>query len=127
MGDIEDMLEMLKVSPDFILAYRTDTLTNFFRLFPYLVSDYFYVLFFSIGYWFRPKKRLCIELGFLVPFSAIVCATLKNVFRVYRPDPSLYLISMDHSFGFPSGDVLVGTVFWLSLRGQTNNQVFKLL
>ncbi|NRB11480.1 MAG: phosphatase PAP2 family protein [Rickettsiaceae bacterium] len=67
------------------------------------------------------------SLGFLVPFATILNCILKNLLQIPRPDSALHLIVInDGSFGFPSGDVQVATVFWFaiwkhSLKGNRYN------
>lgn len=34
---------LIDMNPDWILQYRHDTLTNFFKVFPALKSDYIYI------------------------------------------------------------------------------------
>lgn len=98
-----------------LLEWKADFLTTFFRLFPYLVSDYFFIAVIALGFWLNPASRLFQSLGFLVPFSALLNCILKDLFRIPRPDPSTHLITVAESFGFPSGDVQVGSVFWISI------------
>ena len=100
------------LDPNWILSYRTETLTEFFRLFPWLTNDYLFLTVVALGYWLRPSSILFRSLGFLVPFATLCNCILKNVFHIPRPDMSLHLINVLDMFGFPSGDVQVGTVFW---------------
>lgn len=98
--------------PEWILDFRNDTLTPFFKIFPFFVSDYFFMTIIGIGYWLRPQIPLFIHLGFLVPFSSLVNYTLKAIFSIPRPPSSLHLISVQNSWGFPSGDAQVAAIFW---------------
>lgn len=90
-------------------------LTEFFKICPFFASDSFYIIVISLGYWLKPQKRLFLHLGFLVPFSTVINGLLKNIFQIPRPPKILHLIPVDNSFGFPSADVQVATVFWLCL------------
>lgn len=91
---------------------RNETLTSFFKLFPYLASDYFYIIVLALGFWMSVRKRLFIDLGFLVPFSTLINIILKNSFAIARPPEFLHLVPNHVNYGFPSGDVQVGMVFW---------------
>lgn len=97
---------------DWILNFRNDDLTWFFKYFPYLASDYFYITIIALGYWLRPFSLIFKGLGFLVPFSTLFNCLCKNFFQINRPDFALHLVKVQDSFGFPSGDVQVATVFW---------------
>lgn len=98
-----------------LLELKSDFLTTFFKLFPYLVSDYFFITVIAVGFWLNPGSRLFKSLGFLIPFSALLNCTLKDLIRIPRPDPSTHLLTVSESFGFPSGDVQVGAVFWFMI------------
>jgi membrane-associated phospholipid phosphatase len=109
------MLEIFVIDNHWILNVRNDTLTSIFVLFPTIFSLYFYISVFALGYWVNPQKILFISLGFLLPFSTLLNCLLKSTFQIPRPDQSLHLIPTLDPFGFPSGDVQIATVFWLSL------------
>jgi hypothetical protein len=96
-----------------IIALRSPELTTFFKIFPFLVSDTFYIAVIALGYWTFRNPRVFWKLGFLVPFSTLLTALLKSVFMHDRPEAALHLVTItDKSSGFPSGDVLVSVVFW---------------
>jgi len=99
-------------NPEWLLAYRTDTLTCIFKLFPYLVSDYFCFLVVALGYWLRPHKKLFIALGYLIPVTTISNYLLKNLFAIPRPSSIYHLVPVHDFYGFPSGDVMLASVFW---------------
>jgi membrane-associated phospholipid phosphatase len=120
------ILNYFLVDPNWILAFRDDYLTNIFKLFPILTSDYFYISIIALGYWLRPQKLLFVHLGFLIPFSTLLNGILKNLFTIPRPPTYLHLITV-HDFGFPSGDVQVGTVFWLSILLVTKTSILRYL
>jgi membrane-associated phospholipid phosphatase len=109
------MLEFLNSNPDWILEYRTESLTTFFTLFPKIFNEYFYLFSVAIGYWLNPQKKLFPALGFLVSFGQFINCFLKNSFRINRPDAHLHLVTINDFFGFPSGDTQMATVFWLTL------------
>jgi membrane-associated phospholipid phosphatase len=111
------MFEKLIIDPHWILAFRTEELTRFFKLFLLLDSDFFYLTAVALGYWFRPKSLLFKSLGFLVPFSSFFNFFIKSIFQISRPESSMHLVSLpaDDGFGFPSGSVQIATVFWLSI------------
>ena len=91
---------------------RSETLTSFFKIFPHFASDYFYIIVLAVGYWALKNKKLFIDLGFLVPLSTLINIILKNTFMLPRPPQSLHLVPYHIDYGFPSGDVQVGLVFW---------------
>lgn len=96
-----------------IIAMRSEGLTSFFKIFPFFVSDTFYIAVIALGYWLASKTRVFWQLGFLVPFSTMLNYILKNLFLCDRPDSSFHLVHIvDQSSGFPSGDVHITTVFW---------------
>jgi hypothetical protein len=116
------------INNSWILAIRTDNLTTLFKFMPFFASDYFYITIIAVGYWLNPARRLFKYLGFLVSFSTLFNCLLKNAFHIPRPDPSLYLISIsDQSFGFPSGDVQVATVFWTMILLNLKNNFLRSL
>lgn len=100
-------------NPAWILSFRNEYLTVFFKLFPFLASHYFYIIVIALGYWLSTRKILFVHLGFLLPFSTLLNSIIKALFKIPRPPEYLHLIPLDNSFGFPSGDVQVATVFWL--------------
>lgn len=95
-----------------ILGLRADSLNTFFRYFPLLVSDYFYITVIALGYWMKPTSTQFRSLGLLVSYSTLLNCLLKNIFQIPRPDITTHLVSVHDPFGFPSGDVQVATVFW---------------
>lgn len=98
--------------PTWIIPFRNEYLTAFFKFFPFLASNYFYITVIAMGYWLGIKRMLFIHLAFLVPFSTLINSILKASFKIPRPPEYLHLIPVDNSFGFPSGDAQVATVFW---------------
>lgn len=95
-----------------ILLFRTDTLTSFFKMCPIFASQYFYIAVIATGYWHNPRTSLYRSLMLLIPLSTVINCLLKNFFQIPRPDISLHLLPVLDSFGFPSGDVQVAVVFW---------------
>lgn len=114
-------------NPEWLLAYRTDTLTCIFKMFPYLVSDYFCFLVVAFGYWLRPHKKLFIDLGYLIPVTTILNYELKNSFAIPRPSSLYHLIPVHDPYGFPSGDVMLASVFWGMVFCATKSWVLRLL
>ncbi len=109
------MLGYLDIDPQWILDYRTDSLTMFFKLFPKVFNEYLYLSIIALGYWVNHRKIIFPALGFLMPFSLFINGLLKNLFQIDRPDHDLHLIPINDPFGFPSGDTQIATVFWLVL------------
>src|SRR6202042_1962397 len=88
----------------------------FFKIFPFFVSDTFYIAVIALGYWIARQKYVFWQLGFLVPFSVMLNIILKNLFMQERPDSALHLVDIvDKSSGFPSGDAQLGTIFWFMI------------
>jgi len=58
------MVDPIIIDPRWILSFRSDSLTNFFKLFPLLASDYFYITIIAIGFWHAPKSKIFRSLGF---------------------------------------------------------------
>ncbi len=85
---------------------------EFFKIFPFFASSYFYILLITTGYLKSSNKRLFVDLGFLVPFSTIINCTLKSIFNIPRPDLATHLIPVSDMLGFPSGDAQIATIFW---------------
>ncbi len=110
---------------NWILQYRTEWLTKLFLFFPFLASDYFYILTIALGFWLRPDRDEYRALGFLVPFGTIINCILKNLFRITRPEISLHITPLAGTYGFPSGDVQVATIFWLILFLYSKNKLLK--
>lgn len=106
---------------------RTNLLTNFFLIFPFFTSSYFYISFIAIGYWLRPGGRSFNHLAFLVPFATIIATILKNSFQILRPPVELQLIEVENAYGFPSADVLVAVVFWGVLLYRSKYFAIKLI
>lgn len=106
-------MSIFKVEPEWILNFRHETLTNWFKIFPFFVSDYFFITIIALAYWLNPQKRLFLDLGWLVSFSTLLNVNLKKLFAIPRPNSTLHMLPInDNSFGFPSGDVQVATVFY---------------
>lgn len=107
------MLEFI-LNPSWVLGFRSDILTSFFLLFPFLASNYFYISCIALGYW-RNYNRIWISLAFLIPSVTIINWILKYLFRIDRPEYVLHLIDIKDTYGFPSSDVMVAYIFWMSL------------
>lgn len=121
------MLNLFSIDPHWIVPFRSDYLTPFFKFIPNLVSDYFFVAVIAGGYWLGTSKKKYVYLGFLVPFTTLFNCLLKNIFQIPRPEAELHLIHITDSFGFPSGDVQVGIVFWFTLYLYIKNRSWRYL
>lgn len=95
-----------------ILSWRSDTLTPFFKIFPFIAGPYFYLIMIPMGYWASAQKRLFTELAMLIPYATLINALIKNFYRIPRPQNPAHLIVVTDPYGFPSGDMQVATVFW---------------
>jgi membrane-associated phospholipid phosphatase len=116
----------LGIDPYWITNFRWEALTSFFKIFPFFASTYFFLSAIGIGYWLRPHIPLFIHLGFLIPFSVILNYLFKELFSIPRPPLDLHLIPLSPSWGFPSGDVQVATVFWLSLYRASISKILRI-
>jgi membrane-associated phospholipid phosphatase len=77
-------------------------------------SEYFYLIFIPLVWWFWDAK-FAFKLSFLFFLSAWCNAALKEIFMHPRPYdliPNLALLR-DSGYGFPSGHTQQSTVFWL--------------
>ena len=103
-------------------------MTAFFKLFPFLASDYFYITIISFIYWLgSPKtKRLAIELICVVALSTLICILLKEHFAIARPAVKRLVVVYD-PYGFPSADVAVAMVFWGMLLARNQILLLKII
>ena len=99
---------------------RSENLTAFFTLMPFMASSIFYMSIIAIGFWLRPGGTTFVQLGVLIPFSILTNLILKNSFAVLRPHEDLHLIHVNSMLGFPSEDLMIATIFWgiIALRWQ---------
>ena len=95
-----------------LIDLRSEGITQFFTLIPFMASSIFYMSIIAIGFWLRPGGRTFTQLGFLIPFSILLNLILKNSFAILRPHEDLHLIPVDSMLGFPSGGLMIATVFW---------------
>lgn len=96
-----------------VLAYRSEELTIFFRLLSMLGEEVFLMVIMAIGYWCINKK-LYRDMVVMVCVCGLVNVFLKSLFMVPRPTVE-YLASVNDLYSFPSGHAQVVTVFWLML------------
>ncbi len=95
-----------------LIEMRSDGLTEFFTLMPFMASSVFYMSIIAIGFWLRPGGKTFVQLGAIIPFSILLNLILKNSFAILRPHEDLHLIPVDSMLGFPSGDIMIATIFW---------------
>lgn len=69
----------------------------------------------ALGYCISRRNRPFIILGYLFPFSVLLNSIVKGIIQIPRPDMSLHIVKSYSPYGFPSGDALLSTVFWLTL------------
>lgn len=98
---------------EWLLLYRTDFFTELFLLVPYLVSESFFIFVVAIGYW-GVNRNLYRDLGVMICLTTMINVFIKLIFKIPRPTIE-HLITVQDPFGFPSGDVMIATVFWLML------------
>lgn len=96
-----------------VIALRTETLSQFFGIFPFFASESLYLILIALGYWSWDKKVFK-DLAILVCLSTMLNCWLKAIFRIPRPDIE-HLVFAQDSFSFPSGDIQVVATFWFAL------------
>ncbi len=47
---------LFKINPEWILNFRSEMLTSWFKIFPFFASDYFYITIIAIAYWLNPRR-----------------------------------------------------------------------
>lgn len=104
-----------------VLSLRSDLLTDFFKLFPYLTGTTFYMSAIALGYWMS-RKGFFKHLAVLVCLSTLISWGLKEFFALPRPLISR-LIEIDNSYGFPSADVQVALIFWLAFAHALKSRI----
>lgn len=95
-----------------VVPYRNDALTIFFKMISYTGEEWFLITFLAIGYW-CVNKKLFRDLTILVCISTLLNLFLKGMFQVPRPLVEHLMHASDYSF--PSGHAQTATVFWLFL------------
>jgi len=96
-----------------VVPYRNDALTVFFKMFSYTGEEWFLMAFLAIGYWCINKK-LFRDLAIMVCISTLLNVLLKGIFMVPRPLGE-HLMAVNDLYSFPSGHAQVATIFWLIL------------
>ena len=94
---------------DWILALRHDALTPVFLAFTSLGDPRFFLVFLSAGYWLGDREAF-FRLTVLLTVSALVNATLKEMFQAPRPEV-LHLVHVD-DWSFPSGHAQLAATLW---------------
>jgi hypothetical protein len=101
------------LNPEWVMGLRNPFLETYFGFSPYLPSKfYFYLSCVALGLWLFPRKKVSYSLAFLIPFVTAFSCLLKNIFAMPHPPEEWLLIQVEGPFGFPSGDMLLATVFW---------------
>lgn len=96
-----------------LIAHRTPELTYFFKACQFLSSDSLYLFGIASTYWLWIKQRqTLLKIALLLCSSSLLNLLLKSIFAIPRPDQINFLISIEPSFGFPSGDVQVTATIW---------------
>lgn len=98
-----------------IIPYRTEALTSFFAFFRVFASESFILFSVALGYWVV-QRRFFRDLAVLICLCVLLNLWLKVAFQIPRPNVA-YLVPVDKAtlYGFPSGDVQIAVVYWLSL------------
>lgn len=119
---------LFKMNPEWILNFRSEMLISWFKIFPFFASDYLYITIIAIAYWLNPRKRLFLDLGWLISFATLLNVIIKKAFSIPRPPSTLHMLPInDGSFGFPSGDVQVATVFFMIIFLSFNSKTLKII
>lgn len=114
---------------DFIISFKSEFNTYFFKIITFLCSIKFIVLMCIISLLLtlikKDKSYLLIILVTLV--SSVVNLIIKNIIRRDRPDKINWLIT-ESNFSFPSGHSMMATVFYgfltyLLYRSKLNKSV----
>lgn len=95
----------------YLYSLRHEYLTDYFKIYTLIINRYFFISILSFGYWTARDNKIYKELGFLLPFTICTVIFLKALFKLPRPDTIYHLMHTNDPFGFPSGDVLLATVF----------------
>jgi len=104
-----------------VLAIRHETLTPFFRFFPMVASENFYLVLIALGYW-SWKREIFRDLAILLCASTLVNVFLKAIFQIPRPTIE-HLVPVLDPYGFPSGDVQVLATVWLAAAWYFKNRI----
>lgn len=96
-----------------VVPYRNEALTLFFKMISYTAEEWFLMTFLAIGYWCINKK-IFRDLTIMVCISTLLNVFLKSIFMVPRPIGE-HLMAVNDFYSFPSGHAQVATIFWLLL------------
>lgn len=94
-----------------VLPYRSEALTEYFKAYMIFGQPSVYLFILAAYFWYS-GSRFSIFLAFTTCVATFVCNFMKLVFQIPRPPVEYQLIDVS-SFGFPSGDVLLVTTFWI--------------
>ena len=84
-----------------LIELRSESLTEFFTLMPFMAGSVFYMSIIAIGFWLRPGGKTFAQLGALIPISILINLILKNSFAVLRPHEDLHLIDVNSIYICP--------------------------
>ena len=115
---------------EWVNSIRGPNLTIFFQYITWLGYKDFLFLFVPFCYWFFDRKIFS-TFTLFVFISALINAFLKDFFQDPRPeniesiDP--FLVSLDPSYGFPSGHAQLAVVIWGFILLRSKNNFIKTL
>ena len=115
---------------EWVNSIRGPNLTIFFQYITWLGYKDFLFLFVPFCYWFFDRKVFS-TFTLFVFISALLNSFLKDLFQDPRPesieniDP--FLISLDPSYGFPSGHAQLAVVIWGFILLRSKNNFIKIL
>ena len=115
---------------EWVNSIRGPNLTIFFQYITWLGYKDFLFLFVPFCYWFFDRKIFS-AFTLFVFISALINAFLKDFFQDPRPeniesiDP--FLVSLDPSYGFPSGHAQLAVVIWGFILLRSKNNFIKIL
>ncbi len=100
---------------EWILALRHEALTPVFLAFTSLGDPRFFLVFLAAGYWLGNREAF-FRLTVLLTVSALINATLKEVFQAQRPEVT-HLVDVG-GWSFPSGHAQLAATLWPALAWQ---------
>lgn len=117
---------------DFIISFKSDILTNIFKVITFFASVKFVIIFCLISLVTLIKKnKLGLNFSLIVLISTIINIVLKNIIRRDRPSKLNWLVN-ESSYSFPSGHsmcaiVVYGLVIYYINKLNISNRLKKVI
>ncbi len=96
-----------------VLPYRSDYLTEYFKAFMIFGQPAAYLFVLAACYWYF-SNRTAVFLAIVGCFTTFLNCLIKYTIKIPRPPHEYHLIDAS-SYGFPSGDVQFVATFWIIL------------